>query len=113
MTEDPDRRETELIEQIAHEVHEFASLLRAMETSEEDVNLWYSTYGLVKLPRGMTKAAVAATGDIISTKHAAAMLIAKHLAHRVALLEGTPVVEVLNEAEQRIAKAARWPTEDE
>jgi hypothetical protein len=113
MTDDPRRREDELIKQIAHEVHEFASFIRATETSEADVDLWYEVYGKVRLPRGMTKAAAAATGDIISTKYAAAAMIARELAHRVSLLDGTSIVEVLDDAERRIADAARRTTDDE
>ncbi|MEU8001508.1 hypothetical protein AB0B66_10145 [Catellatospora sp. NPDC049111] len=113
MTEDPRRREDELIEQIAHEVHEFASLLRAAETGEAEVDLWNEVYGEVRLPRGMTAAAAAATGDIISTKYAAAAMIARELAHRVALLEGVSIVEILDDAERKIAEAAARATGDE
>lgn len=113
MTEDPKRGEDKLIAQLGHEVHEFASLLRALETSEDAVDLWHSVYGHVVLPRGMTKAAVAATGDILSVKHSAAVLVAQELARRLALLDGTSVVEVLDAAEQRLVDASRRAVEDE
>lgn len=99
--------------QLGHEAHQFVSLIRAMESGDEDLEMWLAVYGRIALPAGMTKAVAAATSSIIGTKYMAAVLVAQHLAHRVALLDGTSMVDVLNEAEQRIVDAARRPAEDE
>ncbi|MEV0456732.1 hypothetical protein [Catellatospora methionotrophica] len=50
--------------------------------------------------------------EIISTKQGAGLMIALELAHRVASLDGTSIVEVIDAAERKVTDAARRAAEE-